>query len=160
AVGTGRRGHPAPRDSVLSGRVRGGALSAGDPAADGEGLRRGRDVERFLRVHARDHGECGRQHGRAGRAVRAGPESLPRRTARWRVRNRFRQRPADYGLPQHLAVTVDVGATHASSYSFGSFVVLIVPLACSNLYWFRSMRGSVGTFSSTVSTSPGCSGFR
>jgi ESS family glutamate:Na+ symporter len=66
---------------------------------------------------------------------------------------------AHHRLPQHLAVTVDVGATHASSYSFGSFVVLIVPLACSNLYWFRSMRGSVGTFSSTVITSPGCSGF-
>ena len=45
-------------------------------------------------------------------------------------------------------------------YSFGSIVVLIVPLACSNLYWFRSMPDSVGTFSTTVITSPGCSGLR
>ena len=53
---------------------------AGDPAADGEGLRRGGDVERLLRVHARDDGERRRQHGSAGRAVRAGAEGLPRRT--------------------------------------------------------------------------------
>ena len=34
--------------------------------------------------------------------------------------------------------------------SFGSSVVLIVPLACSNLYWFRSIFGLVGTLQHDV----------
>ncbi len=105
-MGTRRRGDSAACDSVLSGGVHRRDLSAGDSAVDGEGLRRGGDVERLLRVHARDHCERGGQYGCVGRAVRAGAESLPRRTARRCVWNRLRQRSAHHRVPEHLAVRV------------------------------------------------------
>jgi ESS family glutamate:Na+ symporter len=77
----GGTGNPAGGDSRDAGRAGRAGVPAGHSPADGSRLRRGRHVRRVLWIHARHDCERDGEHGRVGRALRAGATGLPGRAA-------------------------------------------------------------------------------